>query len=91
MMECKKVIFGRDVDFAGLHRHFLHVAIVNLVAVGSNEDSPTAVEAANMAAGRGDEHAADLGVAVGLGVRQGVMNAFGCDGQIDDFALAHAA
>ena len=86
----QKMVFGRDVDFASLHGHLLHITIVNLVAIGSYEDGAPAVEAANMTPRRGDKHAADLGVAVGLGVRQGVVNALGCDGEIDDFAFAHA-
>ena len=87
----KEVIFSWDVHFTRFDGDFLHVTIVDLIAVGCDQDGAAAVEAANVAAGGGDKDAADFGVAVGFGVGKGVMHAFSGNRQIDNFPLTHTA
>ena len=87
----KEVILCRDIDFAGLYGDFLNVPIVNLVPVGSDEDGATTVKATNMASRGGDKDAADLSIAVGLGISERVMHALSGDSKVDDLSLAHTA
>ena len=85
----QKAIFRGNIHFAGFDGHFL-TFIVDLVAIGGDNDRAVAVDAADVAACLGHKNVSDLRVSVGLRVRQGVMLALGGDSEIDDFAFPHA-